>query len=521
MKRRNVIILMISLSLVLLLGSSYALLRSSQVGSNPYVINVGTLQVTFEEGKTEKLNLENMYPMSDKEGISQSDELGFTVKNTGTVASYYDVYIEETSTTPEFKSVIRFISNKDNQGYNEPKTLSEDKNIDVGGYLKANESSSYKVKIWLDYNADNTYMDKTFTAKVLVNSFQESKYAKDVIKSKLVKYSESSKENFEGGLIAVNTDGDLYNETIASETIREYRYSGLTVNNYVTFNDETWRIIGVFPDEVGQEHIKIVRNEILSGIFPESYKINEITYKIKGDSENYTYKNYITGTYSDNSDWATAGLQYWLNTKSDADGINKGYLNYLSEDNFNMIEETKYYLGAVTANHEGSIVLIDTPKDAYKYERAVGGCEANKGSTENNSAIQIESNATCRVWVNNNATWKGKIALLYLSDYGYSANSKYWETSLGLNSFDKDPVNTTWLSKPINISINEWLLSPTTHTTNTYTTSLVSRWNMSGFGSTRSVFYADSVLRPCVYLKSNVKITSGDGTFENPYDLTY
>ena len=94
MKRKNIIVLMISLSLILLLGSSYALLRSTVVGSNPYVINVGNLQVTFEDGQTAKLNLEDMYPMSDKEGSSQSKVLGFVVKNTGTVASYYDVYLE-------------------------------------------------------------------------------------------------------------------------------------------------------------------------------------------------------------------------------------------------------------------------------------------------------------------------------------------------------------------------------------------------------------------------------------------
>ena len=107
MKRKNILVLMISLSLVLLLGSSYAFLRSTVVGNNSYVINVGTLEVTFVDSETEFLNLSNMYPMTDEEGKEITQELVFQVKNTGNVDSYYDVTLEETSTNPEFKSVIR------------------------------------------------------------------------------------------------------------------------------------------------------------------------------------------------------------------------------------------------------------------------------------------------------------------------------------------------------------------------------------------------------------------------------
>ncbi len=502
MQRKNMIILMISLSLVLLLGSSYALLRSTQVGSNPYVINVGNLQVTFDSGKTEKLSLDNMYPMSDKEGMSQTDELGFIVMNTGTVASYYDITLEETSTNPEFKSVIRFISNKDSKGYNEPKTLSEDKYIEVGGYLESNKSSSYKVKVWLDYNATEDYMDKTFTAKVVVNSFQESSYAKDVIKSKLVKYSESSKEDFSGGLVAVNTDGDLYNEIEDNQEIREYRYSGPTVNNYVTFNDELWRILGVFK-EGHDEFIKIVRNDNLPyNVLPNTFLKNNIEYTIKTDDSGKVYWN--NNSVSEVADWTTAGIQYYLNNEND-DRNSKGYLYYLTNDAKNMIRETKYYLGNVEYYYDSTPLWrgVNTIV-TYNNERENIICDS--------SIIEFSDTKKCSIWYGNKATWIGKVGLLYPSDYGYAATSNWWHTELVPNKYNTANANkSNWIA----LSIVEQILSisPSSRGKGFYIS--LNPSDIMDHHTKNSYLN----LKPTLHLKSNVKIDGGLGTLDSPYTL--
>ena len=109
--------------MVVLLGTSYALLRSSHTSTNAYTMNVGLLEVNFY-GTTNTLTYNNMYPMTDEEGLSLNDNvLNFTVKNTGQIKALYDVYIEETSTSPEFKSVIKYSINKDDNGYGETKGL--------------------------------------------------------------------------------------------------------------------------------------------------------------------------------------------------------------------------------------------------------------------------------------------------------------------------------------------------------------------------------------------------------------
>ena len=173
----------IILSLVILLGTSYALLKNTDTSTEPYIMNVGLIQVTFADG-TPTFNLSNAYPMSDEDGLAQTQEFVFTVQNTGTLKANYDIYIDEISTSPQFKNVIRYAVNKNDDGYgsvlkidnNHMLYIDKDATLDVAE--SDNDEAIYKVKFWLDEEADKTYMNKTFTANVVIASRQ---YAKTVI----------------------------------------------------------------------------------------------------------------------------------------------------------------------------------------------------------------------------------------------------------------------------------------------------------------------------------------------------
>ena len=69
----------------------------------------------------------------------------------------------------------------------------------------------------------------------------------------------------ESGLYTIVHSADSTLQIGATESVTEYRYRGANPKNYVTFNNETWRIIGVFPteDENGniENRIKLIRNE--------------------------------------------------------------------------------------------------------------------------------------------------------------------------------------------------------------------------------------------------------------------
>ncbi len=177
MNKKNLIIMTISLSIILLFGTSYALLQTAD--SQGYVMDLGLLQVEFEESKTDTLSLENPVAKNDTDGLKEAKTLTFVVRNNGITANY-NVYIEDTSSEPEFKNVIKFAINKNDTGYGETKTLGNDKYIDLGATLKPKESSVYKVKVWLGENGKDTYQDKTFTGKIVVE-ITNAKYQDKVL----------------------------------------------------------------------------------------------------------------------------------------------------------------------------------------------------------------------------------------------------------------------------------------------------------------------------------------------------
>ena len=147
-----------------------------------------------------------------------------------------------------------------------------------------------------------------------------------------------------------------HDATTQTEALTDYRYIGSDPYNYVTFNNELWRIIGVFTveDENGnkEQRIKIIRNESIGNYAWASNDVNE---------------------------WSTASLQTYLNGD---------YYNSLSEEAKVMIGDAKYYLG-------GSI-SIGGAVSQYTFER---GTTVYRGRCTN---------------------WIGKIGLMYPSDYAYT-----------------------------------------------------------------------------------------------------
>ncbi len=339
--------------------------------------------------------------------------------------------------------------------------------------------------------------------------------ATKVIKETVVPYEIVNQDNFNGGLVAINTSGTLYDETAGNQTIREYRYNELDVNNYIYYNCkdneepsasncEIWRIVGVFKDENGDEHLKIVRNNVLTGdMFPETFFANNVTYKIRysSDSEMAYWNNPKITNYND---WTTAGLQYWLNAGSDKETkkASDGYMSYLSKNSKDMIAKTKYHLGAVMNQYPNG-KITDGPVEASAHERDIESCIDNTGNSATASG--------CRVWSGNKAIWEGSIALLYPSDYGYSAHKGYWY--VGLGSFSGNSSNSSWLQKTANHSSYEWLLSPISHDS-----FYVASWSSDGPVDESGVNY-NGFVRPCLYLKSKVKIMDGDGSKSKPFVL--
>ena len=115
-------------------------------------------------------------------------------------------------------------------------------------------------------------------------------------------------------------------------------------------------------------------------------------------------------------------------------------------------------------------------------------------------------------------TWQGKIALMYPSDYGYATSggsTTNREACLAKELYNwdsssySDCKNNDWLFN----STIQWTLTP-----NSSRSGYVFYVRNSGYVHRNSAILSNGV-RPSVYLTSNVGISGGDGTMNNPYIL--
>ena len=209
----------------------------------------------------------------------------------------------------------------------------------------------------------------------------------------LIKLTDNTNDS---GLYTITHAADSTLQIGATEDITEYRYRGASPKNYVTFNNEVWRIIGVFPIDDGtgkmENRIKLIKDQFIGGKY-----------------------------------WDISGSNNWARPATLNKELNTTYLNSLDSTSKSMIGNTKYYLGGYNNNK------LQIQKDVmYQYERKINGSTYYNGSNPNN--------------------WVGKLALMYASDYGYAASDACVQT---LNNYDNATcINNNWLFK----GNAEWIL---------------------------------------------------------------
>ena len=110
----------------------------------------------------------------------------------------------------------------------------------------------------------------------------------------------------------------------------------------------------------------------------------------------------------------------------------------------------------------------------------------------------------------NSKKWNGKVALITTSEYIRSNSNQSSCGNVNQLWTSSTCKNTTWMY------INEqwWLLS----TYSDGSENVYSIYPEGYFGDSSSAYWSYAV-RPSVYLSSEVKITGGDGSANNPYTL--
>ena len=222
------VIVTILISVIALIGASYALLTMTLEGDKEITLTAGILKVDFSEG--DNISIENSAPMSDKEGL-KTTPYTFTVTNTGNINAYYHVSLEEDSNNTLSNSYLkmRIIGNN---GYDSGVIRVSD--YGVGDFeiigediLKPSDKVTYQLWMWLDEAAGNEVQGTIYQSKIVVTSYDR----------------ESNSPNapmLDEGMIPVKYDGSNWVKADRTNANNDwYNYDDLMWANAVTVSELT------------------------------------------------------------------------------------------------------------------------------------------------------------------------------------------------------------------------------------------------------------------------------------------
>ena len=475
LKQNKLVLIVFVIAMILIVtGVSFALYNILFTGKKEQTIIVGDINFTYNE-KTNGLSLDDSSMLDNENGMKQTSYFDFDISLTssGNLSITYQIALEETSTSTLSNDKVKvYLTDQNNNKILDPVNISNLK-LDDKGYRKLyintinqNETQKYRLRAWVDVDKAYEITNNGGTHSIKLNSssykFKVNVYDTEKPATDTLIALTDNKEN--SGLYTIIHSADNTLQIGTTESITEYRYRGANPKNYVTFNNEVWRIIGVFKADDGtgkiENRIKLIKDQSIGKKFWDT-----------GDSNN----------------WARPAT---LNTE-----LNTTYLNSLDSTSKSMIGQVKYYLGGKNVTNNNG--YVDTPLQFYSYERKIQNTTSNEfyNGTNPNS-------------------WVGKLGLMYLSDYGYASsnceNKKLYDANSSSN--DIRACNTTnWL---YNIKVDELLLPQRASDSSR-------AFYVRSVGFVYDVYASDDQLavRPVLYLTSSVKIAGGNGTIGSPYTL--
>ena len=384
----------------------------------------------------------------------------------------------ETSKKDSFKNSAQLIADSAEKKKVSDKLLGKDEEITCKDVAKINDEDYASCTISFDSegNAKVSITGKgKFDGLKITNGTKENAEVKEITKPtygmKAVEYI-SNLYDYDGEGLKIDNTSD-----------QNIRYYGANPNNYVSFNNELWRIIGVFGNNV-----KLVRSESLGSLSWDSSESS------------------VNGGWGVN-EWSQADLKNYLNTMyyggdttitcygSDNNGTKTCPTNRLDETSKSLID-----------NHTWNTGAIETTKitDTLAFYQAERGSVNGKICTGGNG---------CNDTITRTTEWTGYIALPYVTDWAYASSESVCETNMQTKDDSNVYIckNNNWMHR----SSYTWYLSPVAYGSHARVV-----WKVSGDGHAGYNGAADSnAVVPSIYLKSNVLIESGKGTSDKPYIL--
>jgi len=286
------------------------------------------------------------------------------------------------------------------------------------------------------------------------------------------------------------TDTEKLIENVSSDVLWEstlkddgYRYVGTNPDNYICFGTTNistctgntdlymYRIIGIFEDSEGEQHLKLIKKEALN----TSYAWN--------------------ADYQNDVSWSVSDIYK---------GINGSY--FLTNSTYSYMQDT---------NWTDKIAIWDYTATNTKTYESSGPNYYNSVTVQNiylHEMNRSSKTSSVGVW----DTVSSKIGLMYVSDYLLSLGN----SALSYTSYtNRTTLKTGWIHLSNNntdVFQYEWTLSRYGDNYGYYDAYAVSQ---DGHVGALDVFIDYISVRPVFYLTSDVTL-SGGGTSESPYIIS-
>ena len=181
MKSKSRILLIFTIIIFILtifIGTSYSLWQTINTQKDNNVVTTSCFDIEFSDGNN--INIENAYPISDDKGL-QKVPYSLKLKNNCELGSSFKIVVNPLkSNTLDNQFIKLAIKENDNLKFT-PKTINElqvNKEYDTSKYsssytilednLYSKQEKEYKIYLWMNIDATNSEMNKTFKANFMI-----------------------------------------------------------------------------------------------------------------------------------------------------------------------------------------------------------------------------------------------------------------------------------------------------------------------------------------------------------------
>lgn len=474
--------LIVLLILLVIATGTYAWFTWRSTSNTSLTMNIGKLtDVTFNSGNDISTSaLAPVYNYTDGEKTT------FSINNKDTTGASldYNIKLNITSIASELKSSdLKYVLLKDNTIVQEGNfsTMVVGANSIYSNSISSSGTTNFIFYLYIDGNSENNLnmMNKSLVGTIAVEATDKESFTTYITNL----YESATKTTVTNNSITYQYDTT---NSLMKDIGNNIRYYGASPNNYIYFNCsdysnqssstcETWRIIGVFNDNV-----KIIRNESIGA------------YSCDNKQTNYT--------------WETASLMKLLNPGYESETV--GGSLYYNSGNGTCYSGLNY--ATTTCNFTSSGL-----KDNFT-KNVIAEHDWNIGPTN-----QMYVNAEYENEVKNK--FKAYVGLPNVSDYGYATNLKLCTSKVSSYS-NSECKDNNWMfymatgskkmayfiNYAVNSALNNWAIN-----------ALTEGGNVDIFDNdiNDTLPTTSSDIFPTLYFSNLVSIAGGTGTSSNPYQL--